>query len=335
MVSDRVDASRWTHKRYDQGRIHSAARRGVTLVEVVVVFCILAVVFLFLLMMAPRGREQARLLGCQKNLGQIGIALAIYDQNYRQLPSVAVVAGIDDGGRASSPGPLRSLLEALQLPDLSELKDPQSPVNPRPGQVPFDTRVPGFFCTSDPNTTDGSLTAPVSYRAATGGSPEGDDGPFAIGHVIRLRDVEAADGKGYTAGFSERLVGDHQQAHPANCNYQVVPGPLSGSGCPPADDPARWRGDAGSSWAWSDYRHTLYNHSLPLSHPHSCLAADGKTAFMGASSGHVRGVNVLMLDGRVDVVTRGIDLKVWKEFATIKTAAQGGPQPRLAADEDR
>ena len=58
-------------------------------------------------------------------------------------------------GAAEAPGPLRSLLEALQLPDLAELKDPLTPVTPRPGQVPFETRVPGFLCTSDPNATGG------------------------------------------------------------------------------------------------------------------------------------------------------------------------------------
>ncbi len=84
-----------------------------------------------------------------------------------------------------------SLLETLQLPDLSELKDPQSPVPPRPGQVPAEIRVPGFFCSSDPNATAGWFTAPISYRAATGGTPAGDDGPFAIGRVIRLQDIES------------------------------------------------------------------------------------------------------------------------------------------------
>jgi type II secretory pathway pseudopilin PulG len=310
-------------------------RRGVTLVEVIVVICIIIVALLFLLMMIPQGREQARLLGCQKNLGQIGVALAMYDQLQRQLPAVGTLPGVDDdiGSTARSSGPLRSLLEALQQPDLSEMKDPQMPVPPRPGQVPTETRVPGFFCSSDPNALAGRFVAPVSYRATTGGSPAGDDGPFAIGQLIRLADVEAADGSGYTAGFSERLVGDHQSAHPSPWNYQVVPGPLSGSGCPATDDPAKWRGDAGATWSWSDYRHTLYNHALPLSSHHSCLAVDGKTAFMGASSGHVRGINLLLLDGRVSLVTRDIDLKVWKEFATIHRSEQA--MPRRVADGPR
>ncbi len=135
--------------------------------------------------------------------------------------------------------------------------------------------------------------------------------------MLRPRDVEAGDGLSYTAAFSERLVGDHQPNHPASCNYQVVPGPLAGPGCPATGDASGWRGDAGSSWSWSDYRQTLYNHALALSSNHSCLPVDGKTAFMGASSGHVRGINLLLLDGSVTLVTREIDPKVWKEYARI------------------
>ena len=40
-------------------------------------------------------------------------------------------------------------------------------------------------------------------------------------------------------------------------------------------------------------------------------------AFMGLSSGHVRGVNLLLLDGSVSLVTPAIDPKIWKEFARI------------------
>ena len=214
------------------------------------------------------------------------------------------------------PGPLRTLLETLQLPDLTELQDPQSTPAARPGLVAGEVAVAGFICSSDPNATAGWFTAPISYRgdhrrqrppATTARSPSVA--------CSRLQNVQAADGLGYTAGFSERLVGDNRTNHAAIGNYRVVPGPLADGGCPATDDATAWRGDAGSSWSWSDYRHTLYNHVLPPNGHPSCVAADGKTALMGASSGHVRGLNVLLLDGSVPLVTRDIDLRVWKEFA--------------------
>jgi prepilin-type processing-associated H-X9-DG protein len=87
-------------------------------------------------------------------------------------------------------------------------------------------------------------------------------------------------------------------------------------------DLSRWRGDAGSSWRTCDYATTLYNHALPPDGQPSCIERDGQAAFMGASSGHTRGVNMLLLDGSVTLVVPTVDPKVWREFAAI------GPKSR-------
>ncbi len=68
-----------------------------------------------------------------------------------------------------------------------------------------------------------------------------------------------------------------------------------------------------------DYRSTLYNHALPPDGQPSCIANDGQTAFMGASSGHTRGLNMLLLDGSVTLVVPTIDSKIWREFAAIRS----------------
>jgi type II secretory pathway pseudopilin PulG len=290
---------------------------GFTLTEAIVVLVVIVLAFVILLMMVPQGREQARLVACRKNLGQIGVALELFDQYQRQLPSVASYLALEGPGATRSPGPLRIVLETFQLPDLTELTDTRAAPKPRPGQVPFETPVPGFVCSSDPNATAGQLPAPISYRATTGDSAAGGNGAFAAGRVWRLNDIAAADGLGFTAGFAERLVGDNQAGRPGLGNYLLVTGPLAGNGCPPAVPLSAWRGDAGSSWNWSGYRSTLYNHALPPGAQPSCAAQDGQTALLGASSGHVRGVNMLLLDGSVSVVRQAIDLKVWKEFARI------------------
>ena len=47
------------------------------------------------------------------------------------------------------------------------------------------------------------------------------------------------------------------------------------------------------------------------------MALDGQSAYMGASSGHSRGVNLLMLDGSVKLVQPSIDSKVWRNFAAV------------------
>jgi hypothetical protein len=295
-------------------------RRGISRVEVLVLLVLFVVTVLFLLVAIPRGRENARLASCQLNMALIGQALGEFEQSRQTLPEVGALAEPNAPRDAQPPGPLRTMLETLQAPSFFVFKDPKTPYHPQPGSVPDEQPVPGFVCSSDPNATAGRLQAPISYRATTGDDAPGTNGSFAPGRVLRLADVEAGDGRSYTAAFSERLVGDNQHDHVTLFNYRMVSLPQGASACPDTPDPALWRGDAGSSWFSSGYRSTLYNHALPPGGHPSCLALDGKAAFMGASSGHVRGVNLLLLDGSASIIRPSIDQKVWKELARIGPA---------------
>jgi prepilin-type processing-associated H-X9-DG protein len=301
-------------------------KSGLTLIEVLIILALAAIVVCFLLMAFPRAREQARLAGCRRNLAQIGMALALYNQFQNHLPTVGQVGAVNGEAAAtaagSSAGPLGTLLESLAVPDFIGLTDAKSPPEPRPGEVPGERPVPGFVCESDPAGHGGRFPAPVSYRAATGDSPGGENGAFAPGRLITLAAIEAADGTGYTAGFSERLIGNDQNGLPGLASYQLVPDRVPPSGCPASADFSMWRGDAGRSWRVSDYRSTLYNHALPPQGQPSCIASDGQTASLGASSGHTRGVNVLMLDGSVSLVVPTIHSKVWREMAAIGPSAR-------------
>ena len=115
-------------------------------------------------------------------------------------------------------------------------------------------------------------------------------------------------------------MGDSLDGHLSPWNYAAAAGPLPAQGCSLVwlkDRGAHWRGDAGSSWVVAGYRSTLYNHALQPGSPLSCVALDGQSACMGASSGHSRGVNLLMLDGSVKLVLPSIDSKVWRNFAAV------------------
>ncbi|HMF36828.1 MAG TPA: DUF1559 domain-containing protein [Isosphaeraceae bacterium] len=300
-------------------------RGGLTAIDLIAVLFLLTVLVLVMLMALPRGREQARLTACQKNLAQIGLALALYDQTQRQLPTIHRPERIDDSGLESGPGPLKILLQTLRQADflgLAPNATPPHPTGPVPGEVP----VPGFICSSDPNATAGLFDAPISYRGNTGGDYLGRNGVFAPGRRISLAEIEQGDGSSYTAAFSERLVGDDLDGHLSPWNYAAAAGPLPVQGCSLMwlkDRAAHWRGDAGSSWVAAGYRSTLYNHALQPGSPLSCVALDGQSAYMGASSGHSRGVNLLMLDGSVKLVLPSIDSQVWRNFAAL-----ADPPPR-------
>jgi hypothetical protein len=274
-----------------------------------------------MLLALPRGREQARLAACQKNLAQIGLALALYDQTQNQLPGIETFEPIDDSWRyqAGSPGPLKILLETLDQTDFLGLAPNSTPPGST-GRIPGEVPVPGFICSSDPKATAGLFWAPISYRGSTGGDHLGRDGLFAAGRRTSMAEIEQGSGASYTAAFSERLVGDSIDGQLSLGNYAAAAGPLPAHGCTLMwlkGRGAHWRGDAGSSWVVAGYRTTLYNHALQPGSPLSCVALGGQSAYMGASSGHNRGVNLLMLDGTVKLVQPSIDSKVWRRFAVV------------------
>jgi len=286
-----------------------------------VVLAIVALLVVFVLMTLPRQRESARLASCQRNLMQIGIALAMYNQAERHLPTVPELAG-DAARRGDSP--LRALLQVLALPDFRELGDAKSKPPKGSGFVPAERPVAGFACPSDPNAASRLFPAPISYRATAGDGPEGRNGAFAPGRRIAIEEIEAGDGTSFTASFSERLVGTGMPRDPAARNYTVVPGPLVDAGCSPAD-PASCRGDAGSSWLDGNWRSTLYNHALTPGASPSCLADDGRSAFMGASSGHVDRVDVLFFDGGVRLYTPRVEPNIWRALATTHSPVAAPP----------
>jgi hypothetical protein len=279
--------------------------RGLRAVEVIVLLILVLIVSLFLLIAMPRGRESSRRVTCQRNLMQIGQAIVMYHERAGALP----IVGLD------ADSPLAAMLAELGLADFKGL-DKSKPL-PKAGTVPAGSRrIPGFICPSDPNATAGIHPAPVSYRANTGDSPDGNGGPFAIGRKVTLVEVDAADGTGFTAAFAERLVGNGSTSDRGLGGYCIVPGPIVGRECPPNGSSCE-RGDAGSSWLKADWRSTLYNHSHVPDFPTSCIADDGKTAHMGGSSGHPDGVHVLLLDGSVKIYRRSVTPEIWRALGTI------------------
>jgi prepilin-type processing-associated H-X9-DG protein len=291
-------------------------RRGLSAIDGIVILVIMGFLALWLLMVLPRRRETARMASCQRNLMQIGTALSLYDQSQGYLPCVPELGS---AGAAHAGSPLHALLGELGLADFSALSGTASRP-PRRADLPqVRLRVAGFICASDPNAIAGVFPAPISYRATTGDDASGRNGPFAPGRHVSIAQIEAGDGSSYTAGFSERLVGDNRPEHPARFNYAIAPRPLAASGCPRAA-PTAWRGDAGASWIASDWQATLYNHALTPDAEPSCIADDRRSAYMGASSGHGGQVNVLFFDLSVRSFTPSTEPKIWRGWADVPEA---------------
>jgi len=67
------------------GQKESAARCGFTLIELLVVIAIIAILVALLLPVLARAKERARRAECASHLRQIGIALHLYGEEYRDL----------------------------------------------------------------------------------------------------------------------------------------------------------------------------------------------------------------------------------------------------------
>ena len=296
-----------------RGRTRTERPGRLRLADAVVTAIVVTIVFLFLLMAIPRGREHARTATCQGHLARIGNALAVFDQTQGTLPVTAVPESLDQAGGVGSPSPLRTVVDVLNLPDFSTFDDRDNPPKPQPDRVPGERPLPDLICPSDRQATSPLHPAPTSYRACAGDNPTGTDGAFALGRGISLATVQEIDGLSYKAAYSERLVGDGGST-PSPENYRVVPRiPAT----PAEIEGAAARGDAGGRWTISDFRYTLYNHAITPGARPSLVAADGKSAWMGASSSHEHGVHVLFCDGHVDAFRPTVDATLWRRLAHV------------------
>jgi hypothetical protein len=282
--------------------------------EVVVVLVLVVAVVLVIVMALPRGRENAREAACENNLRQIGVALSLYAKATGHYPTVPAA-----GSQGASP--LEALLVELGQADFSKFRDPKSPPTKQADAPTGPRPIQGLLCPSDPAIRSSRFPAPLSYRATAGSAPSGDDGPFAPGRVVAPDEVAAGDGLAYTAAFSERLLGTGRDGETSPRNYALVPGPIGPGGCPGSPTRAL-RGDAGSSWTDAGWRSSLYNHTITPNAPASCIADDGRTASIGASSGHNGLVHVLLLDGGTRSFTSTIDPEIWNGWANFRNQAE-------------
>jgi prepilin-type processing-associated H-X9-DG protein len=292
------------------------SRRGLTVTDVVVAVVIVGIVFLVALSLIPRQRENARGVSCQNNLRQIGTAIIVFANDHDgALPKTPEFQPIDS---PATPGVLANLLGELGYADLSGLVDVATAPPRRRGEIPPPRRIRGFLCPSDPVGFNTPFPGPVSYRASVGSLPDGGNGAFAPGKIVRLKAIESADGLEYTAAFSERLLGDARSSTTGSSRaYAISMRPLTNEHSCPNEASAPRPNDAGRSWVDADWRSSYYNHAITPNAPASCIAGDGKSALLGASSGHGGRVNVLLLDGGVRWITSNVDPIIWAQLANI------------------
>ena len=327
-------------------------RRGLTLVEALVVVSILGVLIGLILPAVQAAREAGRKVQCVNNLRQIGIALAAHHASEGRYPAGIRPTGTSRSGEPFAWGglsPQCMLLPYLdQSPLFNSLNIPQfpQPLSPRPSSTAHGvenatsaaTVVSTFLCPSDWD----QLRPGNNYRGCVGigpgfGSGNGlpSEGVFAGLVQWSLRDV--ADGASQTIAFAERLRGS---GSPKGFDRRrdlwfTGEGPLLGYPDDPgvmatscrtltASSPPSRATTLGKSWIAGRFDDTTYNHVFgPNDSAADCSAAPGihrggaiSNAAASSRSAHPRGVNILLLDGSVRFVKDGIAIATWRALAT-------------------
>ena len=301
-------------------------RRAFTLVELLVVIAIIGVLVALLLPAVQAARESARRGSCSSNLRQIGVALQNHHGNQKTFPK----------GRGT-PFPLVFSVHAYILPYVEEenlrtLIDFRSPPltfgtsSGAANATAANTVIPMFLCPSDQGFISGSTFGPTNYVANTGsgtvqyGNLKAGDGVFFDGSAIGFRKI--TDGSSHTAAFAESLLGHNTPvtgATPTEAGWQVLELAGGSDTTPLACDAGSgsWSGVRGAKWINGHYGDTLYNHYYAPNAPQwDCGNAYHNKALTSTRSMHPGGVQVMFCDSHVEFVVNGIDLDVWRAFAT-------------------
>ncbi len=333
-------------------------RRGVTLVELLVVVAIIGTLVAVLLPAVQAARDTARRTSCTNNLRQIAIAAANHESARGRLP-----IGAESRPWAAQPDHPHQFFRWSVLAHLSPYYEEEQLLRSLDLTVPLyigltadaiapqnkpivALKVPLFLCPADRMTTVSTLFGPTNYAGcagsgAGGGTPFDTDGLFGINSRTRLKDV--SDGLSKTVAFSESLLGDGPIAGRTAAGINTATGygfvfvtPLTDAAC---NRPFYYNFTdlRGFSWANGEYRTTLYNHARSPNSPMlDCLAAVMSSAdlarmyagygWRAARSRHSGGVNVAMADGSVRFVGDDVDPGVWKAAAT-RAGGEADPLP--------
>jgi prepilin-type N-terminal cleavage/methylation domain-containing protein/prepilin-type processing-associated H-X9-DG protein len=331
------------------GNIMRSQRCGFTLIELLVVLAIIAVLISLLLPAVQSAREAARRMQCTNNLKQIGLGIHQYISTFDAGPPVG---SVDIAGNSTGTGRVPQTASVhLRLTNYLEQRAVYDAYNFTLGDVvngssvPANTTVmatliPGYLCPSDPNpgTTenlavgfDAKVTT-VNYAVNGGTNRQNCHGmvngvtwwlggnPF---FGTRVTFAGVADGTSNTAAMSEWVKGTSGQNNRGmNLVYAISQyvngGPQHDFNVCNAATVPLWD-FKGEYWTLQDTgRGGPYYHVMPPNQP-SCAVFAGfgnVDSFIGPSSLHPGGVNVLLLDGSVRFVKSTIDLRTWNALGT-------------------
>lgn len=308
--------------------------RGFTLLEMLVVITIIAVLLGLLLPGVRTSREAARRMSCSNNMKQIGLSLHNYHAAYAQLPQAM---GGTDGGGDPSMGNLYRLSGLVVLipflestPHWDTISNPSTfggvdypAMGPAPwieAYDPWKIQIASYRCPSDPGEAiNFGLT---NYAFSIGDMARGIHQPAASRGAFACRIVtkfsQFPEGIANTIAMTE--IGTENNRHiigqlAVDRTFELLDNPglckgLRDSMKPGMYDAALTLATPGRGGRWADGSagFTLVNTILPPNSPSAAVGgSEAVDGIYSASSFHIGGAHVLMLDGAVKFITDSID----------------------------
>ena len=287
-------------------------RRGFTLIELLVVIAIIAILIALLVPAVQKVRESAARAQCQNNLKQMGLGLHNYHDVNLKFPP---------GGDANKISAQAYMLPYIEQENVFKTIVFSQKANSPANAIPRGITIPIYLCPSDSRGQTPSNFGANSYAWNYGNgmvfnAPNQNGVFFFGGQSTKMLDI--TDGTSNTAAFSERRIGDFNNAvasnatdlfgnigYPADVDQAVS----MCAGIDPNNLAFQWRSDYGGYWleAW---HMTMYTHAGPPN-MRSCGFPPDRM-MMVANSNHTNGLNVGLCDGSVRYVSNGVSLTTWR-----------------------
>lgn len=323
-----------------KSRWHSTV--GFTLVELLVVIAIIGILVALLLPAIQAAREAARRTQCVNNLKQLGISLHNYHDTYKIFPSGMGGTNGPGWGTCELPGPggnhtggmspyLAMLPYMEQDPLYQEIVTPYpngatpwaawGPYSMQANYPPYQARIPGLLCPSDPGASQTGGIGRVNYAHSRGDSINNNQnaqnprGVFGRWSNIGMQSV--LDGTSTTIAFSEvaiyttlhRLKGGYAiqaglNTNPGGCLTRIAPDGISLLGV----DTSSHYNMSGLYWPAGFPMIQGFTTVLPPNGPR-CAPSKGEWNWgvFSPQSYHPGGVNGCMVDGSTRFFADSID----------------------------
>ena len=308
-------------------------KRGVTIIELVVVFAIMSILMGLLFPAVQQARETARRAKCMNSIRQVTLATAVYESINGRYPNGAEGAGELSVIYAISPHLDMGVFTFKMDVDVS-------PFDP-PNDVATASQPALLICPTDyfVGKEDGKGWCNYHSNAGSwvwtekrwdgffGSASEYEINGVTIPKLAHVTSSSIPDGLSNTVMFAEVVngagIGDGPKTKD-DCMVCVMPPNQDNidrtqaqgfflardllTSEIPLDGNWRWRG---YPWTMGRISRTWYNHLLPPNEPCWVPNYDFDLLVSPATSFHVSGVNVTMGDGSGRYVHDSVDKSIW------------------------